>query len=480
MTGRWLRILPLLLLLAAITLSLGTCAPKRGLKAQLRSLGTLRVAMINSATTYYRRGHETAGFAYDLVQRFAQNLGVDVKIIPVANRHEALAAVARGRAHLAAGLATGPAQHEHIRFTPAYARVDLNVVYNTNTPRPDTLTALDARLSVQAHGVLGHKLQRRHPQLSFTRVSRTNAEALMAQVAQGRRYSTIASADLVAINQRYHPELRVAFTLPHIRRRLAWALPAHYSDDLYQRAVQWLAHAQKTGFVRILRRRYFAHAQRLGFVGGRIFAHQVHKRLPRWRGLFKRAAQQYGLDWRLLAAMSYQESHWKPRATSPTGVRGLMMLTQATAAGLGVSNRLDPQQSVDGGARYLLLQRQRLPASIDNPDRTWMALAAYNIGYGHLMDARRLLQARGRDADLWINVREALTWLTQRSYLDATRYGYAPGYQAIEYVGNIRAYYDILKWMSGNHTGDKPEALTHESHRPDPKPPRITIKSPAL
>lgn len=480
MKSRALHATPALVTALAVAAVLATCSPKPSLLEQVGTLGTLRVAMINSATTYYRRGNSAAGFGYDLVHRFARDLGLELEVVVVPNRRAAITALTTGTAHMAAGLAINDARRRQVHFTQAYTEVALDVVYNTHTPSPDNLSELNGRLTIQFHNALGHKLARLHPQLTFDQKRNTNPEELMAHVARGDLYATIANANLVAMNQRYYPKLRVAFTLPRIKRRLAWAFPKHADSGLYNKAVAWLARARRSGQVHVLQQRYFAHADRLGFLGGRIFARLVEQRLPQWRDLFQRAARKYGLDWRLLAAMGYQESHWDPDAVSPTGVRGLMMLTQATAEQIGVSNRLDPKQSIYGGARYLIQMHERLPKSIEEPDRTWMALAAYNIGYGHLMDARRLLKARGLDPDLWANVRKALTWLTREQYHDETRYGYAPGHQAVEYVANIRAYYDILKWMTGDRSGEKPEALVQTQPPAEPKKAKISIDSPAL
>ena len=174
---------------------------------------------------------------------------------------------------------------------------------------------------------------------------------------------------------------------------------------------------------------------------------QMRERLPDVRPLFERAADRTGLDWRLLAAVGYQESHWNPRAVSRTGVRGLMMLTRRTARQLGIDNRDDPEQSVLGGARYLQSMIERLPERIERPDRLWLALAAYNIGLGHLEDARVLTERQGGDPDRWADVRERLPLLTQKRYFSQTRFGYARGYEAANYVENIRTFYEILVWM---------------------------------
>jgi membrane-bound lytic murein transglycosylase F len=163
--------------------------------------------------------------------------------------------------------------------------------------------------------------------------------------------------------------------------------------------------------------------------------------------MFETAAEENDLDWRLLAAMGYQESHWDPDAVSPTGVRGIMMLTLKTAKDLGIKDRLVPNNSIEGGARYFRQTLDRIPPSITEPDRTWMAMAAYNVGYGHLEDARVIAEQLGKNPDLWIDVKTTLPLLAKRKWYKKTRYGYARGWEPIQYVENIRSYYDILKWV---------------------------------
>ena len=123
------------------------------------------------------------------------------------------------------------------------------------------------------------------------------------------------------------------------------------------------------------------HLDRLNFVGAQTFMAHVDNRLPTYQTTFESYARETGLDWRLLAAIGYQESHWRANAVSPTGVRGLMMLTRTTANYIGVSNRLDPEQSIKGGALYFLRVLEKIPDRIPEPDRTWFALASYNVGY---------------------------------------------------------------------------------------------------
>ncbi|MBT5066913.1 MAG: transglycosylase SLT domain-containing protein, partial [Halieaceae bacterium] len=175
------------------------------------------------------------------------------------------------------------------------------------------------------------------------------------------------------------------------------------------------------------------------------FQKAVEMQLPKWRPLIEKVAQEFRIDWRLLAAISYQESHWDPTARSPTGVRGMMMLTRPTAKEMGVTNRLDAEQSLRGGARFLNSLLRRLPSDIDDPDRTWMALAAYNIGMAHLEEARRLTEGNGQDPHLWQDVRAKLPDLQNPAIYPHLRHGFARGKEAVTYIDNIRHYYTTLQ-----------------------------------
>jgi len=231
-------------------------------------------------------------------------------------------------------------------------------------------------------------------------------------------------------------------TLPH-----AWAFRPGPDDSLVDRARQFLYQARATGQLAALLDAYYQQGERMDRVGMFQFIRQVRERLPPLLPLFKEAGDAYAIDWRLLAAIGYQESHWDPEASSYTGVRGIMMLTQRTANLMGLTDRLDPRQSIDGGARYLLRLRDRIPDRIPEPDRTWLALAAYNMGLGHMEDARVLTQKAGGDPDSWDDVKEYIERLSQETWYTQTRYGYARGHEARRFVENVQAYYETLVWM---------------------------------
>ena len=176
---------------------------------------------------------------------------------------------------------------------------------------------------------------------------------------------------------------------------IAWAFPKGSGDSLLARADNFLIGADREGYLAQVHDRYYGHTKKFDYVGTRNFIRHYENRLPRYRQMFEEAGAQWGVDWRLLAAIGYQESHWRSGAVSPTGVRGIMMLTEDTAAYLGIDDRVDPKNSIFGGAEYYARQTERVADTVDEPDRTWMALAAYNVGLGHLLDARILTRQQG-------------------------------------------------------------------------------------
>ncbi|MGS5799910.1 transglycosylase SLT domain-containing protein, partial [Acinetobacter baumannii] len=158
-------------------------------------------------------------------------------------------------------------------------------------------------------------------------------------------------------------------------------------------------------------------------------------RIPIYKASFKQSAAQYDLDWHLLAAIGYQESYLKPESVSPTGVRGLMMLTNSTARAMGVSNRNDPAQSIQGGAKYYDLMLSEYD-DIPFPDRNWYALVAYNMGPGAVNQIQKRLQAQGKDPNQWVNL---------YNYLQSNKTRNGRYKQAVQYVTRIRAYLEHIK-----------------------------------
>ncbi len=448
---------------SAVTL-LSTYAPVPNLLGQIRALGELRVVTRAGPFSFYRGSDETlAGPEYELARRFARELGVRLKIMPVASFADIYAAIDSGRAHLAAAALKVPAAPiPGVAFAVPYERVHEHLIYRQSEPRPGSLADIgDGDLQVAAGSAHARTLadaSRRIPDLVWIENASTDTQALLDQVADGTIDYTIADSAEFALAHAVHPELRIAFDLPDTRA-LAWAVSARHRKFLGEVSA-YFARMRSSGELASILMRYYGRAERMDFVGPRDFLRQMQQRLPTYRKWFEQAAAASNENWRLLAAIAYQESRWDPHATSPTGAEGLMQLTPGTARESRVDDPDDPRESIFGGARYFKRVFDKIPAHVPEPDRTWFALAAYNIGFGHLEDARVLAQRAGRNPDSWQAVREFLPLLAQPRWYAQTQNGYAQGWEPVRYVDNVRGYLDMLEWAWGPNTASlKPDTV---------------------
>lgn len=421
--------------------------------APVREGKELVVVTHNGPSTYYVNGqNEFAGLEYDLAKLFAKELGPDIKlkVIVVDNITQVIPTLLKGQAHFAAANLSITHLRQHlVRFGPPYQNVQQQVIYNKeqeDTPKT-TSDLVGKHVAVPAGTSYAERLagvSEILPNLHWEEVHNAGSEELLERVADGTLDVTIADSPLVSMLQNYYPNLAVGFDFG-LGDKLAWAFPKNGDEWLYRKAEAFFARIQQDGTLRNLLDRYYGHAERLASVDVTSFLGNMHSTLPKYLPLFKQAQELTGIDWRLLAAISYQESHWDNFATSPTNVRGLMMLTEDTADRLGVTDRLDPRQSILAGARYVLTLKEGIPSRIPEPDRTWLALASYNIGQAHLEDARVLAQRMKLNPDAWADLKKTLPLLNQYEYFSKAKYGFARGGAPVVFVESVRTYYDILR-----------------------------------
>lgn len=438
--------------------------PQESLLEQIKRDKKLVIVTRNSPTTYYLDNKERpTGIEYDLAKKFADSLGVELEIITASSFSDMVPLLALGKAHIAAaGLLASPQRAEIVRFGPAYQFVSNTVVYRIGSKRPRNLSELhQGMLEVVAGSSQEdrlHEILHDYPELKWATSYHSSSEDLLSMVWSKVIDFTIVESHELAMNNRNYPELRAAFNVS-APSPLAWAFPPSLDKSLYVAAQKYFNKIKQDGTLHELLERYYGHTDEFDYVGAVKFIEHSRQRLPRYRQWFENAADKVGLDWHLLAAIGYQESHWDAKAVSPTGVKGLMMLTRRTARAMAVKDRVDPKQSIFGGAKLFRTILKSLPRTIQRQDRMWMALAAYNVGYGHLMDARYITEQRGGNPDKWFDVRENLPLLSQKQYYTQTRYGYARGHEPVTYVENIRRYYDTLTWMSERKDENRPLAL---------------------
>lgn len=442
----------LIILLATLA---STCARQPSLLDQVRAAGELRVVTRNSPITYYLGPAGPEGPDYDLARGFAEHLGVRLRIVEADRFGDLLGDVEAGRAHLAAaGLTVTADRARRVDFGPPYQTVSQVVVYHRGRKAPRSVADLaGGRLEVVANSSYVEALNAargQHAGLTWIEDPTADAGELLDRVARGESDYTVVDSNLFALFQRYHPELRVAFDLSK-GDALAWAFPRRGDRSLIDEAAAYLATLRASGDLEHLMDRYYGHHGSFDYAGTRRFMRDYQSMLPRYRRLFEQAGQRADMDWRLVAAVGYQESKWDPAAISPKGALGLMMLTPDTADLMGIEDPTDAAQSITGGSRYLWRLRKRVariaPQATD-ADLTWMALAAYNMGYAHLLDARQLTKLNGGNPDRWVDVQKSLPLLMERRWYQQTRYGYARGRETLAYVKGVRNYYDVLVWLT--------------------------------
>ncbi len=418
---------------------------------QAQQRGSLTLLTRNGASSYFIGPEGGTGPEYDLVAAFAAYVGlqIDVRVADTFGDLGRLLDSKQGEL-IAANLTRTSKREKQFNFGPDYAQAKTVVVYRRGHQRPrkpsDLLGLRLAVISDSSYEELLKEIQADLPGLSWSAKSNLAMEDLLLAIANGDLDATLVDSNIFNINSQFYPRLKIGFTIADNQPQ-AWAFLHGDDDSLVQQARSFFKLIAENGRLTAITSRYYNQTSELDHVGMFQFMKQVRNRLPSLLPVFQEVAQSQGMDWRLLAAMGYQESHWNPTAASTTGVRGIMMLTRRTAKQLGINNRLDPEQSIEGGARYFLKMRQRIPARIPEPDRTWMALAAYNMGMGHLEDARVLTQKQGGNPDRWQDINERLPLLSQEKWYRQTRYGYARGFEARQYVENIRSYFDTLVWM---------------------------------
>ncbi len=443
-------------LAAGVFLLLAGCTepPVPSTLERVQESGVLRVVSRNSPSTYFQDRNGETGFEYELVKRFADELGVELQIETADNLNDLYLRLNKkdGPQLAAAGLVESSGRKSQALFSQAYLDVTPQVVYRNGQSRPTRVEDLLGKrimvLKGSSHSEQLLALKIQFPELQYEESDAVEIVDLLSMVDEGLIDLTLVDSNELAMNQVYFPNVRVAFDLGG-PDKLGWAVAIGEDHSLLNKVNSFLSQARQDGTLQKLKERYYGHLDKMGYVGAFLFAKHLQERLPRYEKHFKQAAKERGMDWRLLAAMGYQESLWQAEATSKTGVRGLMMLTQRTAQAMGVANRLDPKQSIDGGAKYVQhIMDDLLPDSIIEADRLWFALAAYNVGYAHLLDARKLAKDEGLNPDRWLDVKKMLPRLAQKQWYSKTRYGYARGGEPVHYVNNIRRYYDILSWST--------------------------------
>ena len=415
---------------------------------EIRTRGSLRVVTINAPTTFFLGAHGAQGFEYELAKRFANELGVTLQIVTVQDRTGLRAALNAGQADIAAAQLSYDANWKRVGLaSKAYGSSPLYWIYQLGDQQPHNFAELKKlRIVVTQDSSEATQLQQQYAQGSMPHLillpsgmGRTPIEL----VETNRADITLMDGYDYAFAKGLHRNTDIAFALPK-PRALNWII-RNDGQDLLRMVDVFLDNERSQGRIPKLQQSMLTPPTRLPMLTARQINTDIKLLLPDLQLFFEEASIQTGIDWRLIAAVAYQESRWNPEAISPDGAQGLMMLMPETAKSLKVINPLDPHESILAGARYVAKIMKQMPSRITEPDRSWFAIASYNMGYGHIEDARVLTQQQGGDPDAWIDVRERLTLLSEEFWYSQTQKGYARGWETKLMVDRTQQYMHLLK-----------------------------------
>ncbi len=422
--------------------------------AAIQETGVLKLVTRNSPNTYFLDKGEPAGFEYELGKAFADYLDVKLELIVPIDFSSIFSTMRHRDGHVAAAMLTvTPSREEEFQFSPAYLETSAVLIYRiTQGEKKPTSLAEAANPEKQlvviadsSHASLLAKLKESQPELVWQETQDFSSIELMEMVHNQEIDYTVVDGVAFDAQHSFFPGVEVALELGD-PQPLAWMITPYHDNSLAMALDRFFARPETHALIEQLKTKYFERQNPLNFYDTAAFREHMQTRFPSLEQYFLMGEQETDIDWHLLAAIAYQESHWNPDAVSPTGVRGIMMLTNAAAAEVGVTDRTDPQQSIIGGAHYLTRVMDKIPERIQGQDRIWFALAGYNVGFGHLEDARKLTSKAGKNPDKWDDVKQYLPLLTQEKYYKQVRYGYARGYEPVQYVRNIRRYLKLLNW----------------------------------
>jgi len=413
----------------------------------------LDAVVMNSPTVYYYGNDEDTGFEYELLKAYADDIGVKLNITVVNTVAEALSLTRKNIGDItSAAITKTEARKKEYLFGPSYYQVQQQVICSRDLHKkskfPRSLDDLIGLKIVIGKDTSYEKSMRDAKtfdnNISYDVTSEYSTAQLLEMVSKHEIDCTVADSNIFSINQRYYPSISFAFSMSE-RESLSWVMREDsmtLKNDMYR----WLNRYIQTGEMAKLKDKYYGHINIFNYYNTVVFHNRIKSRLPKYKKLFQDAAKKYGISWVYLAAQSYQESHWDPRAKSNTGVRGMMMLTLPTAKSMGVKSRINAKQSIYGGAKYIAKMMERVPADVKGSDeRVKFALAAYNIGMGHVQDAQVLAKRQYKDPTAWLDVRSVLPLLTQKKYYQTLKYGYARGREPVKYVDGISEYALILE-----------------------------------
>ena len=439
----WKKILLILILLSFPVLF--SCARKSSLE-EIKESGKITVITRNNAHCYYTYRDKPMGFEYDLAKAFSNHLGVSLSVV-TSHWEKLFDVLNKGEGDfIAASLTNTPSREELIDFSDECLAIQQQAVIHTSNYNTRKIEDLKGKTIHVRRGTSYeerlNELKNEGFDITIQVHEDTPTEELIRMVAEKEIEVTIADSNIALLNRRYYPDIKIAFPIEE-PESLGWAVKKG-ETALQEKINEFFNNIKEDGTFAKIYEKYYANVEIFDYVDLKKYHRRLKTRLPKYEEIIKKASKIYGFDWRLITAMVYQESHFNPRARSFTGVRGMMQLTLETAKEIGIKNRLDPEQSIKGGVKYLKELYERYDGAKD-PDRVFITLASYNVGHGHILDTQKIAKERNLDPNSWSSLEVILPLLRYPKYYKNTKNGYCRGTEAVRYVNRILTYYDILK-----------------------------------
>lgn len=436
---------------AILFMDISKNAKRATLLDKIKAKKQLDVVILNSPTVYYMGPQKERGFEYELISEYAKEIGVDLNLTIVYSTNEALQKSRDGIGDITVSSISKTQEREkEFEFGPQYYTTQELLVCNNSLYKKGTfprdvndLAGLNIVVAKDSnYETTLSRLSSDVTDLGFEATTKYSTEQLLELTNQKKIDCTVADSNIFIINQRYYPELLRSLVLSD-KKKLAWIIRKG-DNSLKESLYEWLNSYEHSGKMSELREFYYSYLEIFDYYDTKVFYKRLRNRLPKYKKYFLDAEEKYNIPWVLLAALSYQESHWNPRAKSYTGVRGMMMLTQTTAKQVGVKNRLSARESIYGGAKYLYMLEQNFPKEVKGKNRWAFTLAAYNVGMGHIHDAQKLARKLNKDPYSWSEIKKVLPLLSQKKYYKSLKHGYARGEEPVRYVNSIQHYLDMI------------------------------------
>lgn len=417
---------------------------------KILNAGKITVITHNNSHCYYLYRDQAMGFEYELAKLFADYLGVDLEVNISEKWDSMISALKDGTgSFVAASMTITPKRQKEAAFSDRYMSTQQYVVVRRNNTGIKKAGDLAGKTIHVRRGTSYQErleaLRRDGVDIKIKLHDNIPTDELIQQVAEGTIEITIADRNIALLTRRYYPQIALALAIS-TEEDLGWAVKPGESR-LLNKINLFFDKINSNGKFAEIYNKYYADIDNFDYVDLRTYHRRLITRLPLYSPIIQKAAKKHDFDWRLIASQIYQESHFDPEATSYAGAYGLMQLSHSTAESLGVEDILDPEQNINAGVQHLRNLYNHFNKT-DGLDRLFIALAAYNVGQGHTLDARNLARQMNLDPDKWSSLEKTLPLLRYRKYYKKAKYGYCRGKEPIKYVKQIMIYYDILKQMS--------------------------------